>query len=50
MHLEYTYNLCLAQSLSADYDNLLKLDVFGSENDNNEITKPVYERFKEKLS
>lgn len=44
------YNLCLAQSLSTDYDNFWKLDVISLKDDNDDITEPVYEKFKEQLS
>lgn len=44
------YNLCLAQSLSTDYDNFWKLDAISLKDDNDDITEPVYEKFKEQLS
>ena len=42
-------NLCLARSSATDYDNLCKLDVLGLEDENYQITEPVYDRFKEQL-
>lgn len=43
-------NLCLARSSTTDYHNLCKLDVFGLEDDNDEITETVSNRFKEQLN
>ena len=44
------FNLCLARSSTTDYHNLCKLDVFGLEDDNDKITEPASNRFKEQLN
>ena len=38
------------QSLTTDYHNLCKVDVLGLKDDNDEITEPVYSRFKKQLN